>query len=57
MNITYINNKLDKLDVHFNSKSLLESYKDIDKDVNIGTIDIETFLNKNMHIYITIYII
>jgi hypothetical protein len=36
-----------KLDIQYNSKKLLESYKDIDKDNNIGSIDIETYNNEN----------
>jgi DNA polymerase type B, organellar and viral len=45
--IEFGDNEILKLDIQYNSKKLLESYKDIDKDNNIGSIDIETYNNEN----------
>ena len=45
--IIFINNKLNKVEITYNSKKLNNSYKDFDKDTNIGSIDIETYKNSN----------
>ena len=45
--IEFGENEILKLEVQYNSKKLLESYKDFDKDNNIGSIDIETYNNEN----------
>ena len=43
--ITFVNNEAVRTDIRFNSKQLLESYRNFDKDNNIGTIDIESYTN------------
>ena len=46
-NIHFIDNKLNRVEITYNSKKLNNSYKDFDKDNNIGSIDIETYNNYN----------
>ena len=43
--VKFINDKLINVDLIYNSKKLLSSYNDFDKDENIGVIDIETYNN------------
>lgn len=43
--IKFINNKIINLDLHYNSKKLVEGFKDIELDTKIGVIDIETYKN------------
>lgn len=44
--IEFNNNDLLKVDVYYNSKKIVRPYLDFDKDLNIGSIDIETYNNR-----------
>nr|ADO51616.1 dnapol [Moniliophthora roreri] len=44
--ILFINNEIERVDVKYNCKKLQESYLDLDKNIKIGSFDIETYLDE-----------
>lgn len=44
--VKFIDSEIVKTELIYNSKKLTSSYKDFEKDTNIGTIDIETYFNE-----------
>nr|QWO71448.1 DNA polymerase [Termitomyces bulborhizus] len=44
--VKFIDSEIVKTELIYNSKKLTTSYKDFEKDTNIGTIDIETYFNE-----------
>ena len=41
--IEFVNNKIINMEIHYNSKKLVEGLRDIEHNTNIGVIDIETY--------------